>query len=336
MPTPNSSTVTAHTDEVLASDYNELRADALAAFEIQVPGGSLLTDEQTGACDSFEIVKTLINSQFWAVNKFSKGENGQAALTAMPAIWVPGTLTPTLKHICFDLNVIDNCDAAWTASANVTATNDTGVKFEGTGSVKLVCAAAFGANALAAYRDFGAQDLSYAQYFCLWVQSTVALNAGDWQLLLDNTAACASPTKAYDLPAIAASVWTMVEIAAGDVSGCTAIISVGLKQIVDKGAMTIYADYIGWTGIAKWGVQAVCIASVESVDPAFGGAVEIAGNIRYYQETELSPVAMTAGGTPAAGEKLRVKVYRSSGAGDTHGAAKASFSGLKLVAGRGV
>ncbi|KAF0109458.1 MAG: hypothetical protein FD147_2233, partial [Chloroflexi bacterium] len=124
MPTPWSTALAVKTKATLAL-FNNLRKDALQPFPIQIPGGGLITTGITGQCDSGDIVTTLINSQLYRVNRFEKGEIGQAELAYIPDIWVPGTITAKIRQACFELNVIDTCDAVWTAAPNVTATLET-------------------------------------------------------------------------------------------------------------------------------------------------------------------------------------------------------------------
>ena len=75
-----------------------------------------------------------------------------------------------------------------------------------------------------------------------WVRSSIALNAGDFAWADDNSATLDSPDSIVDLPALAANTWTYVKITSptsGDMR------SFGLRQLVDKGAMTIDIDAIG-------------------------------------------------------------------------------------------
>ena len=83
-------------------------------------------------------------------------------------------------------------NAAWTASAEVTATASTIDKKEGTGSSGLNITAGF-TTGLAAYEDLSAPiDLSSIDSVQLWIKSSTTTNSGDIELVLDDTAACAS------------------------------------------------------------------------------------------------------------------------------------------------
>jgi hypothetical protein len=139
--------------------------------------------------------------------------------------------------------LIDNCETAMTAGANVTATADTSFKKEGNTSAKLVMAAGAGVQLLA-YGTISSIDLSQCDKVELWIYSSVALDAGDLQLQLDNTAACASALETIDIPATTAATWTRHVISLANPHLDTAIISWGIYQAVDKGACTVYVDYV--------------------------------------------------------------------------------------------
>ena len=75
-----------------------------------------------------------------------------------------------------------------------------------------------------------------------WIKSSEARNAGDLQLLLDDTPGCGSPLEALDLPALAEDVWTRVTLDLLNPSALTAVESVGLKATVLPGVCTIWLD----------------------------------------------------------------------------------------------
>jgi hypothetical protein len=151
----------------------------------------------------------------------------------------------TLKTV--PVLTIHDCEAAWDelVDADATVTADTSVYKRGTKSAKFVIADGMSAGDIIATDNFTAKDLSGYTYVQLWVYSSVALDAGDIQLLLDNTAQCASPIETLDIPAITATnTWTCCTIALAAAVSDTAIVSVGAKFTVDKGACTIYFDNI--------------------------------------------------------------------------------------------
>lgn len=77
-----------------------------------------------------------------------------------------------------------------------------------------------------------------------WVRSSIALNAGDFQWMDDDSATLASPEDTVDLPAISANVWTYITLTAAN-SANKIVRSYGFNQAVDKGAFTLDIDALG-------------------------------------------------------------------------------------------
>ena len=127
---------------------------------------------------------------------------------------------------------------------DVTATADTSFKKEGSASLKLVVAAGAGAGDILATEDLTSVDLTDRTELEIWIFSTTALDAGDLQVLLDNTALCASPVETLNIPATTANTWTKHVISLANPYNDSAIISVGIKMVTDKGAFTLFVDDI--------------------------------------------------------------------------------------------
>ena len=142
--------------------------------------------------------------------------------------------------------VIHTCESVWDelVDADAVATADATLYKVGSKSAKLAVGASLGAADIVATDSLTAVDLSNYTHLVAWVRSSVALDAGDYQILLDDTAECASPVESLDIPALDADTWTQVKIALADPSACEAIISVGVKCIVDQGALDFYIDDI--------------------------------------------------------------------------------------------
>ena len=141
---------------------------------------------------------------------------------------------------------LHTCDAVWDelVDGDVAAALDTTYKVEGTGCLKLTVAAACAAADILATDNITSTDISDCDTIEIMIRSSVALAAGDIQLLLDNTASCASPVESIDIPATLANTTTVHVIDLANPHSDTAIISVGLKMITDKGAFVLYADRI--------------------------------------------------------------------------------------------
>lgn len=172
----------------------------------------------------------------------------KAKLIAQWSITATLAVTETAIFDNSALKVIEDCEDAWVAEANVTATADAVTYKVGTHSCKLAVADAAGTGVLLATEVITSANLTTYEYVSMWVRSTVALDAGDMQLLLDDTASCASPQESINIPAISADTWTLVQLDIVTPASLTAVISVGIKQIVDKGAFDLYVDHIHCPG----------------------------------------------------------------------------------------
>jgi len=141
---------------------------------------------------------------------------------------------------------IHNCDTVWDelVDGDVTASIDTSIQREGSGCLKLVVAAGCGAGDILATMDISSLDLTGCDSLEIWIYSTTALDAGDLQVLLDNSASCATPLEELNIPATSANTWTRHVITLAAAPDDSAIISVGLKMVTDKGAFTLYSDDI--------------------------------------------------------------------------------------------
>jgi hypothetical protein len=123
---------------------------------------------------------------------------------------------------------------------------DTEDKKQGTASNKFIIPAAAGTNQIVT-ESITSKDLSKYDTIELWVKITgisSATTAGNLQLLLDDTASCASPLETKDIPSISPDTWTFVRLTLDNPETDTAIISIGLKQVADLAACTIWIDDI--------------------------------------------------------------------------------------------
>ena len=141
---------------------------------------------------------------------------------------------------------IHDCDTVWDelVDTDVTASVDTSIEREGSGCLKLVVADGCAAGDILATMDISSLDITGCDSLEIWIYSTVALDAGDLQVLLDDTALCAGPLESLSIPATSVNTWTRHVIDLADAPNDSAIISVGLKMVTDKGAFTLYADDI--------------------------------------------------------------------------------------------
>ena len=127
--------------------------------------------------------------------------------------------------------LLDDCEATtnWTFSAGVTGSADTANPIIGTKDIKMILANATIKTGIAAYKAISSTDLSVYAGVGFYIQSTVALTAGDYQFCIDDTAALASPIETVNIPAVAANVWQYVYVPFANAGSTrTAIISFGI------------------------------------------------------------------------------------------------------------
>ena len=153
--------------------------------------------------------------------------------------------------------VIDDCEAAWDAQANVISTRDTAVKLRGVYASKHVIAAGFGTGLASSEDDVTTVNISDAtyNYLCFWAYSSIATEAGDLQLRLSEQVAggVGATYATYDFPALVAGEWKHCNIditsPSADSGGIypndlNALASVALVVATDSGAQIVYLDDI--------------------------------------------------------------------------------------------
>jgi hypothetical protein len=202
----------------------------------------LVQDDGLPQLRSGEIVKFIkgYNEFFALIDSTYEGANSKSQVVSWDGrgwrVWWKDDGTSLL---------IEDCEDAWTPGSIEVNPSANAIDFVvGSASAQFICTADLTAGALIGVEAITSLDLSSYTYVSLWIKSNVALDAGDLQLLLDDTALCASPIESINIPAVSADIWTKVYLEMATPSSCTAIISVGLKQIVDKGAFTVKLDQV--------------------------------------------------------------------------------------------
>lgn len=143
--------------------------------------------------------------------------------------------------------LLDACNATtgWTAGANVTLTADTSTYQTGSASIRLACLTT--AATILAYKTFTAFSLTGQKKIRLWVQSSVALTAGQVRLRLSAaTDASVATLTDIDLPALDAGEWVSVLLPFKDTAGAGAgyIQSIGIIKNFGSTALDLYIDGI--------------------------------------------------------------------------------------------
>jgi len=177
--------------------------------------------------------------------------------------------------------LVEDCEDAWNEQVvgNVTASADTSDYKAGSASAKFVVAAGFATGVIGS--ETISKDLRLYTSIMAWVKSSVNLSAADYQILLDDNGDCASPTETLDVPALTAATWKYIRVDLVTPANLAALISIGLNQAVDKGAMNFWIDdvraAVQIAGVKSWSIdQAVEVFDVTGFD---------SGGVRQYVAT---------------------------------------------------
>ncbi len=203
--------------------------------------------------------------------------------------------------------VVHDCDSLFdeTTDANFTQALDSEVRKSGQ-SLKLTVAAA------ASLGDFVTDsipsvDLSKYTHLEGWFRSSVALDAADYVIHLNDTAVLAdgNDQESLNMPAASADRWTFFHVALAAPENDTAIASFGLEMDVDKAAHTIWFDQIvavnhdsgEWTRIPKqsWSIDQEANDLVFT-DPPTYRLLKISGGSHPSQMTAGTDVATVSEG----------------------------------------
>lgn len=138
--------------------------------------------------------------------------------------------------------LIEDCEDAWNeyTNAHVTPSADSSVYKVGSASAKFVVVSAGASELLATEvisKNLTSYDLLYA-----WARCSVSTAAGDLQLLLDDTAECASPLESLNVPALTANTWKRIGMKLSSPSLLGSLISVGVKQVTNLADMSLWID----------------------------------------------------------------------------------------------
>ena len=135
--------------------------------------------------------------------------------------------------------LVEDCEDTWAEQAITGVTLSTQ-----TGKVGNYCARAatvtIGISILMS--EVISLNLSAYEGIYLWARSSLNTAVGDLQILLDDTALCASPLETLNLPALTANTWRQCFARLVAPLSDTALISIGLKQAVDLADGTFDVD----------------------------------------------------------------------------------------------
>jgi len=162
--------------------------------------------------------------------------------------------------------LIEDCESIWTTGgAGKTVSSDTSIYRVGSASAK-VATVGIGATSLLQYKDFDALNLSGYTHLMMWIRASINTDAEDLKILLDDTSACVSALEQLAMPALTANTWKFVTVAFATPANLSAVISIGLYQLVDLADASFYVDDIRAAkevaGMKSWTID----QKIETID----------------------------------------------------------------------
>lgn len=134
---------------------------------------------------------------------------------------------------------LHDADSTWTTStSNVTAILDTQDFRQGSGSARMLAAAAFSAGPMAFAAITSSGDLRGMTHIEAFVKSSSSHEAGVFQIGIDNSTDFSSPIADLDVGALDANTWTHQQLALSSTQAATStgITTVGLSSTSDPGS----------------------------------------------------------------------------------------------------
>jgi len=168
--------------------------------------------------------------------------------------------------------IIEDCEDNWQDNANATATTNTD-RVRGDTSIRTAIGASF-TTGVASYEDISGDsvDISGQTHVSLWVKSSIAVNKGNLQILLDDSKKdCSTPNETLDVPTLLAGVWTRVHLKLSVPSANSAVQSVGLNIAKDLGACNVFVDDIRGTISYSFDTKNKRIKAVRQEEEAYSG-----------------------------------------------------------------
>lgn len=138
--------------------------------------------------------------------------------------------------------LVEDCEDAWNAAANVTCTVDAGEAQRGTNAIKVDVAVGAGVGVLASEIVSLANLDNYTKLH-IYAKPDINIAANQLQILLSDETLGANPEATINLPTMVAGTQYHLIVDA-DLSGCAGktMISVALSQVSDLGAFVIFLD----------------------------------------------------------------------------------------------
>jgi len=169
--------------------------------------------------------------------------------------------------------LVEDCEDAWDEHTESGCTSSTTTGKVGTYAAR-VTTVTVGAD-VRLMTEVISKDLTAYDALVWWARTSLTTANGDLQLMLDDTAECASPLEALNLPALTADTWQRCFALLSTPANLGSLISVGLKQVTDLADGTFDIDDVQALaevdGIQSWTIDSVADV-IETTDFADDGA----------------------------------------------------------------
>lgn len=193
---------------------------------------------------AFVVVASVFAYTVLSAGIFSSEKSKEAIYAGLEQARGTMELVGSVKATSIAATTIDALEApgGWVASANVTGTPETADYKQGTSSLDVAIAAAFGTG-LIIRSDTLSVDLTSPLHYAvqLWIKASSDTVDGVLQVVLSENSACAAPRELIDIPALATDTWKQVTL---DLASTTldAIVCAGLFANSDPGAINLTID----------------------------------------------------------------------------------------------
>jgi len=161
--------------------------------------------------------------------------------------------------------LIDDCEDAWASGTNGTASLETTIIKEGSGSSKVVMGAGITNGDIVMYEAIAAGATNFAGYThaVCWARSSSTTAADDLRLCIDkDSGAPAAPESLLSFPILTANTWKychLTNVTGSEIEDSTAGVTVGLEMNANAAQLTVYLDSIraakNVAGINSWSLD---------------------------------------------------------------------------------
>ncbi|MDA1035736.1 MAG: hypothetical protein O3B65_02505 [Chloroflexi bacterium] len=155
---------------------------------------------------AFVVVASVFAYTVLSAGVFSSEKSKEAIYAGLEQARGTMALVGSVNATSIAATAIDSLETpgSWSPSGNVTRTPETSDFKQGTSSLDVAIAAAFGTGLIVRSNTLSV-DLTSPQHYAvqMWIKASSATADGDFQLILSENAGCTAPREVIDIPALA-------------------------------------------------------------------------------------------------------------------------------------